>query len=49
MEKEENKCYREVKKEQEARDTTTAEKERRTKEKKAFVKKFLPDVNNSPG
>ena len=47
MEKEERKFYREVDKENDIRDGKKHEKENR--EKEMFLKKFFPEINNSPG
>ena len=49
MEKEERKFYREVDKENEIRDRKKQEKEKKNREKELFLKKFFPELNNSPG
>ena len=49
MEKEERKFYREVDKENDIRDRKKHEKEKKNREKEMFLKKFFPEINNSPG
>ena len=49
MVKEERKFYREVDKENEIRDRKKQEKEKKNREKELFLKKFFPELNNSPG
>jgi hypothetical protein len=49
VEKEERKFYREVDKENDIRDRKKHEKEKKNREKEMFLKKFFPEINNSPG
>jgi hypothetical protein len=49
VEKEERKFYREVDKENDIRDRKKYENEKKNREKEMFLKKFFPEINNSPG
>ena len=49
MEKDENKFYKEVRKEEEDRKKRKEESKGRQERKKDFVSKFFPKYENSPG